>query len=119
MLSPLGRQVAFSGRPTDVALSPDGRWLAVLSHDQVLSIDVEAVRVAHFADWRGGSYSGIVFAPDGRTLYASSIRGTIGVFDVDAAGSPPSRRSASKLCEARTTRYPPAWLSAKGTCTRP
>ena len=30
VLSPLGRQVAYDGRPVDLALSPSGRWLAVL-----------------------------------------------------------------------------------------
>ena len=39
VLSPAGRQVAFSGRPTDVALSPGGRWLAVLDRGHVAIID--------------------------------------------------------------------------------
>src|SRR6266850_2389044 len=42
VLSPAGRQVAFSGRPTDVALSPNGRWLAVLERGHVAIIDPEA-----------------------------------------------------------------------------
>ena len=33
VLTPLGRQVAYGGRPTDVALSPDGRWLAYVSDE--------------------------------------------------------------------------------------
>jgi hypothetical protein len=35
VLSPLGRQVSFAGRPTDLALAPDGRFLAVLGRDSV------------------------------------------------------------------------------------
>ena len=37
VLSPLGRQVAYGGRPVDLALSPDGRWLAVLDRAAVLT----------------------------------------------------------------------------------
>ena len=42
ILAPAGRQVIVSGRPTDVALSPDGRWLAVLNLNRVQLVDVES-----------------------------------------------------------------------------
>lgn len=90
VLSPIGRQVDFAGRPVDVALSPDKRWLAVLNRDDVVMIDVEAGIVVHkqdFAPKSGTSYKGIVFAPDGKRIFASSVRGTIGVFDVRADGT--------------------------------
>lgn len=82
VLSPWGRQVTFPGRPTDVALSPDGRLLAVLGRDQVLLIDVEAGRVASVNEHRRGSYKGLIFSPDGKRLFASSTRSEITVFDV-------------------------------------
>src|SRR5262245_29771394 len=86
VLSPTGKQVAFSGRPTDVALSPDGRWLAVLDRSQVALIDVAEGKVESRVPHASGSYAGILFTPDGKRLLASNLRGSIGVFDVDASG---------------------------------
>ena len=85
VLSPAGRQVIVDGRPTDVALSPNGRWLAVLNVSQVMLVDVESGRIVSRAPNRG-SFKGIVFTPDGKRLYASSTRGNIGVFDVSDEG---------------------------------
>ena len=86
VLSPAGRQVAFSGRPTDVALSPDGRWLAVLDRNQVAIIDPESATIVSRVGHASGSYAGILFAADGKRVYASNIRGSIGVFNVDDEG---------------------------------
>src|SRR5437773_2552103 len=87
VLSPAGRQVAFSGRPTDLALSPDGRWLGVLENTRVSIIDPQAGTIAsRVALAGGGSFTGIVFSPDGQRLFASTIRGTVGVFSVDQNG---------------------------------
>jgi YVTN family beta-propeller protein len=86
VLSPLGRQVAYDGRPVDLALSPNGRWLAVLDRAQVLVIDPQQAKVMSKARHKGGSYSGLAFTPDGKKLLASSIGGTIGVFEIEADG---------------------------------
>ncbi|MGB9626028.1 MAG: YncE family protein, partial [Phycisphaerae bacterium] len=89
VLSPMGRQVDFAGRPVDVALSPDGHRLAVLNRSNVLLIDVETGEVTdtrELPDKGGGSFKGILFAPDGRRVYASSLRGTIGVFEIQSDG---------------------------------
>jgi YVTN family beta-propeller protein len=98
VLSPAGRQVAFSGRPTDVALSSDGRWLAALENGHVTLIDPKAGAIVSRVSHGGGSFSGIVFSPSGERLYASSIRGSIGVFSVDDQGTltaqPPIRLPA-------------------------
>src|SRR5262245_23412514 len=56
VLSPAGKQVAFSGRPTDVALSPDGRWLAVLDRSQVAIMDVAEGEVESRVPHASGSY---------------------------------------------------------------
>jgi YVTN family beta-propeller protein len=85
VLSPAGRQVIVDGRPTDLALSPDGRWLAVLNMRQVMLVDVESGQVIRRAPNRG-SFKGIVFTPGGKRLYASNIRGTISAFDVSETG---------------------------------
>lgn len=86
VLSPVGRQVAFSGRPTDIALSADGRWLAVLENSKVTLIDPVTGKIASRVAHTGGSFCGLVFSPDGKKLFASNIRGTIGVFDVEGDG---------------------------------
>jgi len=86
VLSPVGRQVAFDGRPVDMALSPDGRRLAVLDRASVLLINPDEGKVVSTARHKGGSYAGIAFSRDGRHLYASSITGTIGVFEVESSG---------------------------------
>lgn len=86
VLSPAGRQVGFSGRPTDVALSADGRWLAVLENSRVTLIDPKEGKIVSRVAHGGGSFCGVVFSPDGRRLFASSIRGSIGVFEVEADG---------------------------------
>jgi YVTN family beta-propeller protein len=98
VLSPAGRQVIVDGRPTDLALSPDGRWLAVLNMNEVMLVNVESSEIISRASNRG-SFKGIVFTPNGKRLYASSVRGSIVVFDVSDEGQlaarspidPPSR----------------------------
>jgi YVTN family beta-propeller protein len=86
VLSPAGRQVTFSGRPTDVALSPDGRWLAVLENSRVATINPTSGEIVSRVAHGGGSFCGLVFSTDGKKLFASSIRGSIGVFSVDDEG---------------------------------
>jgi YVTN family beta-propeller protein len=86
VLTPAGRQVAFSGRPTDVALSPDGKWLAVLDRGHVAIINPDSAEIVSRVPHASGSFAGILFSPDSRRLWASNIRGSIGVFDVAEDG---------------------------------
>src|SRR6185312_11064225 len=55
VLSPAGRQAAFSGRPTDIALSPDGRRLAVLDRSHVAIIDPESAQIVSRLPHASGS----------------------------------------------------------------
>lgn len=86
VLTPAGRQVLFSGRPTDVALSPDGRWLGVLDRGHVAIISPETGEIVSRVSRPSGSYAGLLFSADGKRLYASNIRGSIGVFEVEENG---------------------------------
>lgn len=86
VLTPAGRQVIVGGRPTDVAVSPDGRWLAVLNLREVQLIDIESGKIIGEAPNKSESFKGIKFAPDGKRLYASTIGANIGVFDVESDG---------------------------------
>ena len=85
VVSPLGDQIALRGRPTALAISPDRRWLGVLSHDCVAVIDLDAKTVRDSAR-HPGSFTGIVFAADGTQLFASNMHGTVDAFTVDASG---------------------------------
>jgi YVTN family beta-propeller protein len=86
VLTPAGRQVIIGGRPTDVALSPDNRWLAVLNLREVQLIDIESGDILSSAPNKSESFKGIAFSPDGKWLYASTVGATIGVFIVSDAG---------------------------------
>jgi len=86
VLSPQGRQVVLDARPTDVALSPDGRWLAVLGNNCVCLIDAAAGKVVSRVPHGGGSFTGIVFSANGKGLLASSFSGAIGSFAVKPDG---------------------------------
>ena len=86
VLTPQGRQVGFPDRPTDVALSPDGRWLGVLSKNSVSTVNVESGKIVSQSLFKG-SYAGIVFTPDGKKLLASNMTGAIGVLGVSDAGA--------------------------------
>ena len=86
ILSPQGRQVVLDARPTDLALSPDGRWLAVLGNNAVYLIDPAAGKVVCRVPHAAGSFTGIVFSADGKRLLASSLFGAIGSFAVEASG---------------------------------
>jgi DNA-binding beta-propeller fold protein YncE len=85
VVSPLGVQVGLRGRPTALAISPDRRWLGVLSHDRLLLVDLDAKTIRDSAR-HPGSFTGIVFAPDGKQLFASNVHGTVDAFVVDGAG---------------------------------
>lgn len=98
VLSPLGRQITFPGRPTAWAMSPDGRWLGVLCHNQALIINLSERRIVGKAGNLDGSYTGIVFAPGGQTLLASSTLGRIEQYAVDSQG---------QLKKAKPIRLPP------------
>jgi YVTN family beta-propeller protein len=86
VLSPAGKQIPVNGRPTDVALSPDGKWLGVLDRGHVAIINPQTGEIVSRASHASGSYAGILFTADSKRLLASSNKGLIGVFDVAAGG---------------------------------
>ena len=85
VLSPLGRQVIFSARPTAVAIGPQGRWLAVMCHDRVSVIDLDTGVIVGSAPHRG-SYTGITWTPNGTKILASNSQGTIDEYSVAPDG---------------------------------
>ena len=91
VLTPAGRQVEFRGRPIAVALHPDRRTAAFLNgaYQALIVVDVASWTVKQEFTAAGGSasFTGIVYSPDGRTLYASQASGRIIVANVAADGT--------------------------------
>lgn len=110
-LTPLGNQIELAGmRPQALALSPDGKLLACSGKTSELVIldpttgeirqrvglpsdkqnepqPAEASANILQPDKKGQvSYTGLIFAPDGRSIYLSNVNGSIKVFSVDPAG---------------------------------
>jgi YVTN family beta-propeller protein len=107
LLTPTGRQLELTGmRPQALALSPNGRLLAVAgkTHDLVLldpalgtikqrlplpARDEQRARVTstHILEpdtQAQLSYTGLIFSPVGNRIFLSSVNGSIKVFEVDA-----------------------------------
>ncbi len=112
LVTPHGRLVDLPGmRPQALALSPDGRLLAVAGKTNEVVIldpatgeirqrvplpaDTAQVELPHpaspnilAADENGQvSYTGLAFSPDGRRLYLSNVNGSVKMFGIDGAGS--------------------------------
>lgn len=84
-LRPAGRHIELGDFPVNIALSPDGRFAAVLhcgySKHEVVIVSLEEGRIASRANLAEAFY-GLTFAPDGKKLYCSGASGeVIGVFD--------------------------------------
>lgn len=79
VLTPAGRQVAFSQRANDCAASPDGKWLAVKGHVRLMLIEIATgAIVREVALPKGGnSHSGLLWSADGKTLYNTSLNGDL------------------------------------------
>ncbi len=84
LLRPAGFQLLFPGRPVDLALSPDGKWLAVLNMNSLELIRVLDRTIMQSLPIRGGgSFNGISFSPDGTKIYVSQARDRIFVAQKD------------------------------------
>lgn len=77
LVTPAGTVKTLSGaRPKDVALSPDGKTLAVLAQGRVVFYDAATGEERGTVRMEIGPL-GLVWAPDGRTLYASMTTGRV------------------------------------------
>ena len=78
LLRPEGFQILFPGRPVDLALSPDGNWLAVLNKNSLDLIRVSDRTIMQtLALNGGGSFNGLSFSADGDQIYVSQSRDKI------------------------------------------
>lgn len=117
VLTPYGQQVDLAGlRPQALALSPDGRLLAVSGKtNQLLIVDPETGAIAQKVSMPAESeliplsqraippsptnethadvdqtaqvsFTGLIFSSDGSRIYLSNVNGSIKVFQVDGEG---------------------------------
>lgn len=85
LLRPAGFQVLFPGRPVDLALSPDGKWLAVLNKSSLDLIRVLDRTIMQTLPMRGGaSFKGIAFSADGKSVFVSQARNKVLIAHKDA-----------------------------------
>ncbi len=78
LLRPAGFQIQFQGRPVDLALSPNGKWLAVLNKSSLELIRVRDRTIIQRLPIKGGaSYNGIAFSKNGKNIYVSKARNHI------------------------------------------
>jgi YVTN family beta-propeller protein len=112
VVTPVGIQLSLPGlRPQALALSPDGRLLVVSGKThEIVVVEAATGRILQQValpaeaqteprpqtvspmildpDEKGQvSYTGLVFAPDGRRIYMSNVNGSIKVFAVGADGA--------------------------------
>jgi YVTN family beta-propeller protein len=85
LLRPAGFQILFPGRPVDLALSPDGKWLAVLNRSSLDLIRVLDRTIMQTLPMRGGaSFKGLAFSPDGKQIFVSQARNKVLIAQKDA-----------------------------------
>ncbi len=72
-LTPAGQNFNFDGRPVDMALSPDGNTLAVMTPDGIRLFNPRSSQFLGKKHYGRHNFGGIVWAKDGRTLYSSSF----------------------------------------------
>lgn len=109
VLTPHGRQLDLPGmRPQALALSHNGKWLAVSGKtNQLIMIDPLNGEISQSVSMpaasgesepgvdRGAqvSYTGLIFSPDDSHIYLSDVNGSIKVFEVSPEGIVHPRRS--------------------------
>ena len=77
-VSPAGTQTELGDKPFGIALSPDGKYLAVTndgaSTQSIMVVDRASSKVVQEIDYNApqGVYVGIAYSPDGSKLYASA-----------------------------------------------
>ena len=88
-LTPAGAQLEFPGRPTAVALSPDGRTATLLSSKggKLIVLDLGTRRVLQTYAGSGGSFDGVAYNHAGTRLFASDAAGTLNDLAVAADGT--------------------------------
>ncbi|MDX1934014.1 MAG: bifunctional YncE family protein/alkaline phosphatase family protein [Capsulimonadales bacterium] len=86
----VGEVLTYSGRPVDMALSPDGKTLYLKDDKGFVRIDTDTWKLRQrlaFPGEGGGSLHGITVRPDGKRVFASGAGNTVWEAAVAADGS--------------------------------
>jgi DNA-binding beta-propeller fold protein YncE len=77
-----GGAIAFTGRPSDLALHPSGKFFAVLNKSSVFIADANGARpeTEFKIPNANAGFRGLVWSPNGSRLYASTDKGPIREF---------------------------------------
>lgn len=89
-ITPAGSQVEFPGRPTTVRVRPDGKTATALNSGGALLVVTDLVSgklVQQYSPGGRGSFEGLVYSPDGSSVFASLSNGTILRASVAADGT--------------------------------
>jgi YVTN family beta-propeller protein len=91
VIDPAGQSADFDGRPTDLALSPDEKTLAVKNMKNILFLDVSGVEILQVLDFPAGgsTFTGIAWSGDGTKVWVtdskgylrSAVRDSLGVYN--------------------------------------
>ena len=85
LLRPAGYQVYLPGRPVDLALTPNGRFLLVKNKadlDLIRLADRTVMQSLPFSQ-SGASFTGISLSPDGRRIYVTDAKDRICIAEFD------------------------------------
>jgi YVTN family beta-propeller protein len=87
IVRPAGDVLTFPGRPVDLALTPDGRFLFAKHNLGLLAVDVASWKVIATLRTAGASLHGLLVSRDGHRLYATDVGPAVRELTVDAAGT--------------------------------
>jgi YVTN family beta-propeller protein len=78
-LTPAGAQLEFPGRPTAIAVHPDGRTATLLNSKggELVVVDLATRKVLQTYDNGAGSYDGVAYNHAGTRLFASDAGGDV------------------------------------------
>jgi DNA-binding beta-propeller fold protein YncE len=80
-----GGAIAFTGRPSDLAIHPSGKFFAVLNKSTLFLSDADGKRIGSELKIPGANagFRGLVWTPDGEFLFASTDKGQIQEFEFE------------------------------------
>ncbi|MBK8881395.1 MAG: bifunctional YncE family protein/alkaline phosphatase family protein [Bacteroidales bacterium] len=85
LLRPAGFQVSLPGRPVDLVLTPDGKYLLVKNKDDLDLIRLADRKIMQSLPFErsGASFTGICISPDGKTVYVTDAKGRVCIAELD------------------------------------
>jgi YVTN family beta-propeller protein len=88
IIRPVGESVSFGGRPVDLVVSPDAKFVYAKENTGLVVIDAATWKVRKELNFPkgGASMHGIALSPDGTEVYLTSARNEVYVAKVDGAG---------------------------------